>query len=330
MRKLVIGKNEAGQRLDKYLKKYFREAGSGFLYKMLRKKNILLNEKKAEGKEMLSEGDRITLYLAEETIEKFRKTPASEKESSLSYPRAKLWILYEDEDILMINKPAGMLSQKASEQDVSLVEYLIGYLLEEKRITARELETFHPSVCNRLDRNTSGIVLAGKTLKGLQFLSEILKDRTLKKYYLCLVKGKISEKQHCRAYLRKDSAANHVRVYDSPREGAVLIETAYEPCWSDGKVTLLQVELITGKSHQIRAHLASMGHPLAGDPRYGNRRWNQELKKETGLTRQFLHAWKVEFPVIEGVGASLSERSVLAPLPEELERVLQKSGYGGK
>ena len=137
MRKLEIGKNDAGQRMDKYLKKYFREAGSGFLYKMLRKKNIVLNGKKAEGKEILAKGDIISLYLAEETIEKFRGKADLVQKAGKVYPVMPLEILYEDENLLFINKPAGVLSQKASSRDVSMVEYLIGYLLEQGKITRK-------------------------------------------------------------------------------------------------------------------------------------------------------------------------------------------------
>lgn len=219
MRKIEIGKNEAGQRMDKYLKKYFREAGSGFLYKMLRKKNILLNDKKAEGKEMLKAGDFITLYLAEETIDKFRGAATSEPTGTPAYPRTDLEILYEDENLVFLNKPAGMLSQKASPEDVSMVEYLMGYLLEKQEITRQELETFHPSVCNRLDRNTSGLILAGKTLAGLQELSRMLKERSMKKYYLCLVKGNVKKQKYCKAYLKKDARTNQVRILDAPAEG---------------------------------------------------------------------------------------------------------------
>ena len=166
MRDLTIGKNEAGQRMDKYLKKYFPEAGSGFLYKMLRKKNILLNEKKADGKEMLKQGDCIRLYLAEETIEKFRGTQKTPAVSQKKTPGVKLDVIYEDEHVAMVNKPAGMLSQKAKPSDQSLVEYFQRYLLDTGAISEQELETFHPAPCNRLDRNTSGWCCAERALRG--------------------------------------------------------------------------------------------------------------------------------------------------------------------
>ena len=199
MREISIQKNEAGQRMDKFLAKYLNKAPKSFFYKMMRKKNITLNGKKAVGNEQLKQGDVIKLFLAEETIEnfidhsQFSKKKASSARKQTAGKKVQLDILYEDEAAVFINKPVGMLSQKASPTDTSLVEYFIDYLLENGKITEEELHTFHPSVCNRLDRNTSGIVAAGKTLQAIQGLSEMFRDRTLKKYYLCLVKGQVKE-----------------------------------------------------------------------------------------------------------------------------------------
>ncbi len=325
MRELKIGKNEAGQRMDKYLKKYLREAGSGFLYKMLRKKNIVLNDKKAEGSEMLKEGDCIKLYMAEETIEKFRGAKeeipviATKKKTTLD-------VIYEDDNFLIINKPAGILSQKAEPTDVSMVELLIDYLVEHSQITEEELRTFHPSICNRLDRNTSGLLLAGKTLAGLQEFSRVLKERQMKKYYLCLVKGVVKSGNHCKAYLIKDKKNNQVKISDHPSDGAEYIETAYEPLWNGAHATLLKVELITGKSHQIRSHLASLGYPLAGDSKYGDKLWNKEWKEKTGLSRQFLHSWRIEFPKQNGILQVFSGKRIESNLPEDLRKVLEYAG----
>ena len=179
MRELTIRTNEAGQRLDKFLVKYMPLAPKSFFYKMMRKKNITLNGKKASGQERLAEGDTVKLFLSNETIDKFTKTDTVLQKSIT--PVAELDILYEDQNTIFINKPAGMLSQKAAKDDISLVEYVIGYLLESRQITEDELHTFHPSVCNRLDRNTSGIVAAGKTLAALQELSAMFRERSLKK-----------------------------------------------------------------------------------------------------------------------------------------------------
>ena len=183
MRMLTVSKNEAGQRLDKLLAKYLNLAGKSFIYKMMRKKNITLNGKKCDGSEHLTEGDEIKLFLAEETIEKFSEVKIQKVQ------KKKLDIVYEDEHILLINKPSGMLSQKAKETDESLVEYLIDYLLDSGKLKKEDLACFRPSVCNRLDRNTSGIVAAGRSLPGLQIMSEVIKDRSLGKYYVCVVRG---------------------------------------------------------------------------------------------------------------------------------------------
>ena len=190
MKEIIITSREAGQRLDKYLGKYLREAPKSFIYKMLRKKNITLNGKKADGSEKVQEQDVVRLYFAEDTLNKF--TGIKEKQDRKIWPCRKLDIIYEDEQVCLINKPAGMLSQKAKPEDVSLVEYFIGYLLQSGQITEQELARFQPSVCNRLDRNTSGIVAAGKTMAGLQELSRLFHDRTMHKYYRCLVKGQIA------------------------------------------------------------------------------------------------------------------------------------------
>lgn len=184
MQELHIGENDAGQRFDKYLKKLLAEAPGSFVYKMLRKKNITLNGKKADGTEKLSCGDEVKLFLSDETYEKFRaksKTVMPEAFSGSEKTLRQLKVLYEDADILIINKPSGMLSQKARPEDVSANEYILSYLLREGALTEEEMRTFRPSVCNRLDRNTSGILIAGKTLKGLQEMSKALKERTIQK-----------------------------------------------------------------------------------------------------------------------------------------------------
>ena len=214
MREIVIEKNEAGQRLDKFLAKYMNEASKSFFYKMMRKKNITLNGKKCEGNEKLAEGDVVKLFLAEDTIEKFSSVQVQEVK------KVDLDILYEDDEIILVNKPAGMLSQKAKETDESLVEYLIDYLLGSGKLTESGLRAFRPSVCNRLDRNTSGIVAAGKSLAGLQMLSGVFKDRSIHKYYKCLVSGVIRDVKTVDGWLLKDEKKNQVRILtEADRDG---------------------------------------------------------------------------------------------------------------
>lgn len=319
MKQFVIEENEAGQRFDKYLAKLLKEAPKSFFYKMLRKKNIILNGKKATGNERLSRGDEVTLFLSEDTFQKFAG------DRPIAKALCKLDILYEDEDILLINKPAGMLSQPSDSGEPSLVEYVTGYLLEKGEITRESLKTFHPSVCNRLDRNTSGIIAAGKSLAGLQELSALFHDRTIHKDYLCLVQGVIKNENYIKGYLHKDEKCNKVVVYDSEMENSLPIETYYTPWGDNRRITLLKVRLITGRTHQIRAHLAGIGHPLAGDGKYGKEAFNKGLRQEYSLRHQLLHAYRLEFPEkMEGKLKRLSGRSFFAQVPEQFFYIIQK------
>lgn len=336
MQEIIIGPNQAGQRLDKFLHKYLPNAGSSFLYKMLRKKNITLNGKKAEGKEILVLNDKVQSFFSEETFAKFTgkaSDTAIAEETPLknhiedSYLKAfrhsdmkGITVLYEDAHVLVLNKPVGILTQKAKDNDISLNEWMIGYLLEKGRIDAKELELFKPSVVNRLDRNTSGMVLCGISLKGSQSLSKMIKERTIGKYYRTICVGQLKEAMVLKGSLTKNELTNTVSV-DKNGQG---IETAFDPiCSLKNNMTYLEVELITGKTHQIRAHLASIKHPLIGDSKYGNEKVNQEVRKKYGLKNQLLHAYRMEFPIMEGELAGLSEKTIIAPLPEQFKSILE-------
>lgn len=323
MQELEITKNEAGQRLDKFLGKFLREAPKSFLYKMLRKKNITLNGKKASGQEKLHIGDSVKLFLSDETIKKFS---GREQQPVFTGQTEKLDILYEDTDVLLLNKPVGMLSQKARETDVSAVEHLIHYLLESGQLQNKDLQTFRPSVCNRLDRNTSGILAAGKSLFGLQELSRLFKERALAKYYLCPVAGTIDRADYICGYLSKKSQTNRVEITNQEVVGSTRIETEYRPLTSNNGLTLLEVHLITGKTHQIRSHLASIGHPILGDYKYGDSAVNDKYKKQYGLTHQLLHAYRLQMPKLEGGLSSLSEKEFYAEPPELFRRICSNAG----
>lgn len=313
MRSIVISEKEAGQRLDKFLAKYLSKAPKSFIYKMLRKKNIKLNDKKAEGAEKLAAADEIKLFLSEETIENFsEKVEVAKVDSTLD-------ILYEDENVLIINKPAGVLSQKAQKDDISLIEHIIAYLLESGQITKEQLKSFHPGVCNRLDRNTSGIIIAGKTLLGLQTMSDLLKTRNIDKYYQCIVKGKITKKQCIEGYLEKNRSHNKVTITKEVKEGADFIKTEYEPLCATEEFTLLKVKLLTGKSHQIRAHLHSIGHPVIGDGKYGDVPTNKRLRKEYKLKHHLLHSWQLVLPELPEAFSGISGKNIEAPLPDYFE-----------
>jgi 23S rRNA pseudouridine955/2504/2580 synthase len=315
MQSLIVSKNEAGQRLDKLLSKYLNLAEKSFLYKMMRKKNITLNGRKCEGSERLAEGDEVKLFLSDETIEKFSQLKLQEVK------KVSLNIIYEDEHILLVNKPAGMLSQKAKESDESLVEYMIDYLVSGGQLSTEQLRSFRPSVCNRLDRNTSGLVVCGKSLPGLQLMSASFKDRSIHKYYQCVVKGQISDKQVITGYLTKSEATNQVTVHIQEVPGSAPIVTEYEPVkWHEG-YTLLKVTLITGRTHQIRAHLSSIGHPIVGDYKYGDSRVNEEAKKLYHIQSQLLHSYQVTFPELPEPLAYLSGRTFYAPLPKTFSKI---------
>jgi len=318
MKEFKINANEAGQRFDKYLKKLLKEANTSFIYKMLRKKNIVLNGKKADGTEKLNVGDEVKLFLADETFDKFHGATTNTKqfETYTQIPIKKLDIVYEDEDVIIINKPVGMLSQKAKPEDISANEYIIAYLLQSGALTQEALNTFKPSICNRLDRNTSGLLIAGKTLKGLQEMSEALKERSAQKYYRCIVSGVLKEKTYLKGYLSKDERTNKVTIYKTkPTDSNIEclpIETEYRPIASANGYTELEVHLITGRSHQIRAHLSSIGHPIIGDTKYGLAKVNEVFGRECRLKSQLLHAYRIEFA---------DGKKVVAPTPKAYDKV---------
>ena len=323
MRETIIKENESGQRLDKYLKKYLPEAPGSFLYKMLRKKNIILNGKKATGQEKLAPGDSVKFFLAEDTIDKFAGKPSKNE----TYPiKSDLKIIYEDSNILLVNKPVGMLSQKAKKDDISLVEYVIGYLLSSGALSKEELQTFHPGICNRLDRNTSGMVVAGKSLAGLQIMGDAFKEHSLEKYYLCIVKGCIKETTHIRGYLKKDEKTNKVTISKNISEDASVIETEYTPIAYNKDVTLLKVHLITGRTHQIRAHLASIGHPLLGDYKYGDSSWNRQFER-VGVKTQMLHSYELHFAQMPEPLENLSGNVFRAQVPGKFYHLIEETAW---
>ena len=316
MRQLTVHKNDENQRLDKYLKKYLKEAPGSFIYKMLRKKNIVLNGKKADGTEKLSAGDEIKLFFAEETLQKF--TGEGNVSSAVSFPQKELDILFEDEDILIINKPAGELSQKAEAKDVSMNEYALGYLQKCGAITEESLKVFKPSVCNRLDRNTSGILIVAKTYQGAREFGEALQKRSVRKFYRCIVKGELKRSEKIDGYLLKDEKTNKVQIFKEKRADAAEIHTAYEPIKCENGLTMLEVHLITGRTHQIRAHLSSIGHSILGDPKYGDRKLSEKYK----VKHQLLHACRLELDGFTGDFAKYNGKVINAKVPKAFDKIM--------
>ncbi len=314
MKTLDIKETDAGQRLDKFLVRVLPGAGKSFLYKMLRKKNITLNGKKAEGNETVLEGDRVEVFFSDETFEKFcNSTRIVEENNDKNKIVRHEWnheipapsVVFENEHVLILDKPAGLLSQKAKPDDISVVEFVEDYVKEKE-------PGFKPSVSNRLDRNTSGLILAGKTIFGQRVLSEMLKERSLSKYYLCIVKGDVKAGR-AESYLEKNEVTNTVKIGDRGEK----IVTVYKPLAKTEDSTLLEVDLVTGKSHQIRAQMAALCHPLAGDAKYGDKAYNQVMKKKYGITHQALHAYRVVFPKDCRI-KDLAGKTVKTKLPKEI------------
>ncbi|MBR5637842.1 MAG: RluA family pseudouridine synthase [Pseudobutyrivibrio sp.] len=293
MKELRIDDANSNQRFDKYLKRVLSEASTSFIYKMLRKKNITLNDKKADGSEKLNTGDVVKIWFSDETFEKMSgSTQADPLYEAISMEPNDIEIVFEDDDMIIINKPSGIKSQKDSDGEFSINEMAISYMIKTGQLTDESFKHFHPSICNRLDRNTSGIVLFAKNLRTAQNLGLALKERRCKKMYHAIVLGNISEAQTIDGFLYKDEDTNKVSILNKETKDAKPIKTAYRPIKHlDNDLTLLEIHLITGRTHQIRAHLSSIGHPILGDMKYGNANINKRLNVKS----QLLHAFSIEF-----------------------------------
>lgn len=304
MQEVIIEKSQSGQRLDKYLKKYLPAAGSGFIYKMLRKKNITLNAAKSDGSDILAEGDVIRIFFSDETFAKMKGNGAAQTPIA-AWEGKEPGIIYEDKDILIIDKPAGLLSQSDKSGKRSANDWLLYHCSKKGLIK----DGFKPSVCNRLDTNTSGLLMCAVTYAGSRFLSDIIKDHSLRKFYMALAEGRMEGSAVLEGIWHKDEKNNIVSITPLREEGGVkpegYVKTAYRVVEQRDGYTLLEVELFTGKSHQIRAHLASIGHPLAGDIKYGGHPYK-------GKSTQYLKAYKLVFPETTGAFEHLSAKEFIA------------------
>lgn len=319
MQEFIIQKEEAGQTVMKYLARLLPEASMGLLRKSMRKKNIVLNGKKIEGREKIAAGDSVKVWFSDETIEKFRKK--KEEAPKRDYPDFEAWVLYEDENIVILNKPAGLLSQGDTSGAPSLNEALL--------VSRESGGSVTPSICHRLDRNTSGLVIAGKTVRGLQEMNALIKARALTKVYQALVYGKTPPSGILKGYLVKDHERNQVRYTERAEMGALPIETHYETLETVEArgclFSLVRVHLVTGRSHQIRLHFSSIGHPLLGDRKYGSRA-SLSASEALHIRRQLLHAASLTFPTLSDDFAYLSGKTFTAPLPADFASVCHLGG----
>lgn len=292
MRELRIGVNDAGQRLDKFLSKALKNLPQSLLYKSIRLKKIKVNRKRATPSQILAEGDSLQLFLAEE----FFGDGAGRTAHTLASVRPCLDVLYEDENILLLNKRPGVSVHEGEEGDgETLIGQVQAYLFQKGEYDPAREQAFAPALCNRIDRNTAGIVIAAKNAEALRVMDEKIRLRQIQKYYLCVTHGIPTPREATlTAYLERNEGERKVRIYDKPpahAENVKKIVTRYRVLRARGALALLEVELLTGRTHQIRAHLAHIGHPLLGDGKYGVNR----ADRARGYSYQALCSYRLRF-----------------------------------
>ena len=293
MRTIEIKKNDSGQRLDKFLQKRFRTLPKSLMYKYIRKKCIKVNGKKCDIQTMLCEGDVLTFYIKDEFFEQ-----SEVKNYEFLKAPAKFDIVYEDENIILIDKKPGVIVHPDKNYHFdSLVSRVQHYLYDKGEYNPEEEKSFSPALVNRIDRNTGGIVIAAKNAESLRIMNLKMKTRELEKYYLCLIHGKPKlESDTLTGYITKNESKNKVTVFNKQVDGSKEIRTKYNILDSNGKYSLAEVELLTGRTHQIRAHMASIGHPLVGDSKYSNKKAPDIFKY------QALYSYKLKFNFTESSG----------------------------
>lgn len=296
MREFTIGKNDAGQRLDRFLAKAIPLLPASLAQKYVRIKRIKVNAARAQRDQRLQEGDIVQCYINDE----FFDAP-DENNIYLTIAVPKLVIVYEDENIVLLDKPSGQLCHAGDgEGGATLIDHLLAYLYQKREWRPREENAFTPALCNRIDRNTGGIVIAAKNAEALRILSEKIRDREIAKYYLCVCLGRMDPpKGKIECFLRKDEKENRVRVYHHPVPDGRSAVTLYDTLLTRDGLSLVEVELLTGRTHQIRASFADLGHPLLGDGKYGNGAEN----RRHGESAQLLYSYRLrfDFPADAGI-----------------------------
>lgn len=317
MREFIINESENGLTLEKYVFKVLKTAPMSFIYKLFRKKDIKVNGHHEDKKYRLSTDEVVAIYITEQQFEEFLK----DKEL-VPNTKIKDWIVYEDDNVLFVNKPKGLLVQKSAPHDESLDQYVIEYLMATNQYNPNKEKGFVPGPAHRLDRNTSGLVVFGKNHNALTLLFDLFKNHDLiNKHYLALVVGQVEkEKDTIDAPLYKDEETNTVRVAKNGKTA----KTVYKLIKKYHEYSLLDVTLLTGRTHQIRVHMAYINHPIIGDNKYGDFDANKIFKQKYGFSSQFLHAYKMGFGDLPAPLTNLSRKEFTAEPREDVADILTK------
>lgn len=310
--KIEIGSNEAGQRLDKFSRKWLKDVPLSAIYKGIRKGDIKVNGKKAKEKVFLLEGDIIE---TKEIVSEYKKEKFKRIEND------HLKITYEDENMLIVEKWPGVLVHSDSQNgEPTLTDYILSYLYDKGDYAPEKEVTFTPAPCNRLDRNTSGVVIFGKTFESLKLLNEMIRERKIKKYYVALVKGRIADKNY-EAYIYKNEDENISKVFNEEKPDTKKIAMQVKTIQSCGTFSFVEMDLITGRSHQLRAHLAHLGNPIIGDSKYGEKKLNSFFVNKYGLNYQFLYAYKLIFKDCPEKLAYMENKTLGESLPPIFKKI---------
>ena len=292
MKEIIINKNQANQRLDRFLRKFFEKAPLSAISKNIRKKNFKINGKRAKNNDFVYEGDCLTMYISDEDFDKWvSRIDFTPRDFNLD-------IVYEDENIIIMDKKPGQLTHSSSKGDYgnNLVDHMLSYLYKTKSFDMSD-KTFRPAVVNRLDRNTAGLVIGAKNSVSLRNLNEAIRNNSINKYYLTIVNGVIEEEFVINTKISKNEHKNKIK---SNLNGKNIL-TYFKPIENNGKFTLLECKLITGRTHQIRFSLAENKSPIIGDRKYGNPAINRLIKDKFAINNQVLLAYKLQFPLIKGL-----------------------------
>lgn len=309
--KVEIGNNEAGQRLDRFLRKWLKDMPLNAIYKSIRKGDVKINGKKAKENYSLCLGD----------VLETREITTEAKKDKFIQVDSDLKITYEDENMVLVEKwPGVLVHSDEKEGEPTLTDHVLSYLNQKGDYIPDDEITFAPAPCNRLDRNTSGIVIYGKNFESLQLINEMIRNRQIRKFYSAIVKGRIQDGIYT-AYILKDGEKNISKIYNEPKPGAKEISMDVKSVESCGAFSFIDIELLTGRSHQLRAHLSHLGNPILGDTKYGDSKTNSYFRNKYGLNYQYLYAYKLTFKDCPEKFAKLNNKTIAESLPPVFKKI---------